>query len=124
MIVLDNVCKKCNRICNTIHFQQNFENWTSGNDDIDEFIQNTQLSTHDDASNVLEWIPYNRFYNIKSIIENKFGKVYRAKWIDGDISHWDNYSKNWKRKNSNKFVILKNLNNLKNISSEFMNKVF
>jgi hypothetical protein len=30
--------------CNSKRFQQNFGNWTSGNDDIDKFIQNTQLS--------------------------------------------------------------------------------
>src|SRR5690349_17261192 len=29
--------------CNAKHFQQNFKNWTSGNHDIDEFIQNSQL---------------------------------------------------------------------------------
>ena len=29
--------------CNANHFQQNFKNWTSGNHDVDEFIQNTQL---------------------------------------------------------------------------------
>src|SRR5688572_22357196 len=29
--------------CNTKHFQQNFQNWTSGNHDIDEFIQKAQL---------------------------------------------------------------------------------
>ena len=40
-------CEECNRkntsfewckVCNAKHFQQNFENWTSGNDNIDKFI--------------------------------------------------------------------------------------
>src|SRR5436853_2136183 len=29
--------------CTTRHFQQNFNNWTSGDHNIDEFIQNAQL---------------------------------------------------------------------------------
>ena len=37
MIVL--ACEKCNKICNAIHFQRNFKNWTSGNNDIDKYIQ-------------------------------------------------------------------------------------
>jgi hypothetical protein len=67
------ICKECNkentadewcRSCNAKRFQQNFENWTSGNDDIDKFIQHTQLSATD-YDKVLEWIPYDRFYDIK-----------------------------------------------------------
>src|SRR5436190_1096388 len=48
------LCKECKQpntdsrykwcqSCNAKHFQQNFQNWTSGNHDIDEFIQKTQL---------------------------------------------------------------------------------
>jgi hypothetical protein len=47
MAVFDiNKCKKCKDTCYTIHFQHNFENWTSGNNNIDKFIQSTQLSAH------------------------------------------------------------------------------
>ena len=34
------------RICN---FQRNFKNWTSGNNDVDKFIQKTQLKSIDDC---------------------------------------------------------------------------
>ena len=46
------LCKECKQPntgsywcqpCNAKRFQQNFQNWTSGNHDIDEFIQKTQL---------------------------------------------------------------------------------
>src|SRR4051794_6926063 len=46
------LCKECKqpntdyywcRPCFAKHFQQNFKNWTSGNRDIDEFIQKSQL---------------------------------------------------------------------------------
>jgi hypothetical protein len=42
------LCKKCKQpntgddrcmYCNSIYFQSNFKNWTSGNNDVDEFIQ-------------------------------------------------------------------------------------
>src|SRR3984957_17947019 len=34
--------------CNGKRFQQNFQNWTSGNHDIDELIQRTQLKVKND----------------------------------------------------------------------------
>ncbi|GBB88559.1 hypothetical protein RclHR1_01510010 [Rhizophagus clarus] len=123
MMVLNIKCKKCNQICNAIHFQQNFESWTSINDDIDKFIQDIQLSAHDDYNvynNVLEWIPYTRFNNINHIIERE---VYKANWIDGYISEWDKCDQNWKRENQNMLVILKILNDPKNIKLEYTNEI-
>jgi hypothetical protein len=108
MFVLDNICKECNHVCNAIYFQLNIDNWTSGNNDIDKFIQDTQLSAHhDNAEMALEWIPYDRFCNIKYITKNMFGEIYKANWIDGCIDKWDYKNKNWKRKDHNMFVNLK-----------------
>ena len=123
MVVLNGICEICNYTCKTIYFQQNFENWTSDNNDIDKFIQDNQLSAHDNAVKVLEWIPYSRFYDIKYIAKGEFGKVYRANWIDGCIDQWDDKSQNWKRNNQNMFVNLKSLNNPTNITLEFVNEV-
>ncbi|PKK69001.1 hypothetical protein RhiirC2_781558 [Rhizophagus irregularis] len=124
MIVMNYDCKMCDSICNTIHFQHKFIDWTSGNNDIDKFIQDTQLSAHDDIDKaLLEWIPYDRLYNIKYIAEDEFGKVYRANWIDGYITNWDSKNQNWKREDYNMFVNLKNLNNSKNVTIEFTNKI-
>src|SRR6266542_1429240 len=53
-------CKKCN----AKRFQQDFPNWTSGNESIDRFIQEIQLNSRNNYK-VLEWIPYNRLENIK-----------------------------------------------------------
>ena len=125
------LCKECNqentsrdwcKACNAKHFQQNFENWTSGNVDIDKFIQDTQLSANY-YDKVLEWIPYDRFHNIEYIAKGGFGKVYKANWIDGYITNWDNKNQNWNRCDSNKFVALKSLNNSKNVTSDFINEV-
>src|SRR5947209_5118170 len=52
--------KLCNP-CNSKHFQNDFNNWTSGNNEIDKFIQDVKRN----ASNswqVIEWIPKNNFY--------------------------------------------------------------
>src|SRR5580704_5870176 len=99
------LCEECNqentgyywcKACNAKHFQQNFKNWNSGNVDIDKFIQDAQLLA-DNFYRVLEWIPYDRFRNIKYIAKGGFGKVYNANWIDGYIWNWDNEDQSWKR---------------------------
>ena len=121
MTVSNDKCKICNdHICNAIYFQQNFENWTSGNNYIDKFIQDTQLSAHNNVEEALEWIPYNRFNNIKYIAKCEFGEVYSANWIDGYIDNWDDKSQDWIRKDQNMFV---NLKILKNITIGFMKEV-
>ena len=124
MMVLNDKCKECNYMCNAIRFKQNFVDWTSGNDYIDKFIQDTQLSVH--VSNykiheeVLEWIPYDRFNNI---IKSRFGETYKANWINGCIHEWDNVNQKWKRNRNNMIVIFKILNDPKNITLEFMSEV-
>ena len=125
------LCEECNqentsyewcKACNAKHFRQKFEKWTSGNVDIDKFIQDTQLSANN-YKKVLEWIPYDRFYDIEYIAKGGFGKVYKANWIDGYILNWDIKNQNWERYDSNKFVALKSLNNSKNVTLEFLNEV-
>jgi hypothetical protein len=123
MMVLDNKCQMCNKICNTIYFQQNFRNWTSDNNDIDKFIQDTQLSAHDSVKEALEWIPYDRLYEIKCIVKDEFRKAYRANWIGGEIICWDYEKQKWKRNYRSISVILSNLDYSKDITSELMKMV-
>src|SRR3984885_3814459 len=63
------LCKECKQpntgykwcqSCNGKRFQQNFQNWTSGNHNIDEFIQKTQLKARN-RKEAIEWVEYNRF---------------------------------------------------------------
>src|ERR1043165_7238339 len=55
------LCEKCNqpknnnRWCRICTFQQNFQNWTSGNHDVDEFIQKAQLNAENEEE-IIEWI--------------------------------------------------------------------
>src|SRR5437764_3792586 len=85
----------CNQ-CNAKQFQKDFLNWTSGNNYIDNFIQETQLNAKRPWE-VLEWIPYNRLTNIKYLAKGGFSTVYNAIWLDGYITDWDNGKKQWKR---------------------------
>jgi hypothetical protein len=128
MMVFNDICVKCKGECNSLYFQRDFKNWTSDNSDIDKFIQSTQLSVHNKVSDALEWISYDKFYNIRYIAEDKFDKMYRANWIDGCIDDknqysWDDESQNWNRVKPNMFVNLKILNDPASIVSEFINKV-
>ncbi|RIA80700.1 hypothetical protein C1645_838243 [Glomus cerebriforme] len=77
----------CNT-CNTKCFQQNFKNWTSGNDGINKFIQHIQLSAKQ-YYKVLEWIPYDRLHDIKYIAKGGFGKI-----LDDDKYKYPIYEKN------------------------------
>jgi hypothetical protein len=124
------ICEQLNtgenwcQTCNSKRFQEKFNKWTSGNKDVDKFIQNNQL-TAKNYYQLLEWIPYERFYKIEYIAEGGFGKVYKANWKDGYISHWDTNKNQWRRhsQNRNDFVALKSLDNSQNVRLEFLNEV-
>ena len=109
----------CNQ-CNAKRFQQDFPNWTSGNNYIDNFIQESQLNAQS-FTHVLEWIPYNRLTNIKYLAKGGFSTVYNAIWLDGRID-WDYDKKQWSRWSNDK-VVIKSLNNSSNINEEFLNEV-
>src|SRR5581483_6952801 len=105
------------RICNAKRFQQNFKNWTSGNNDVDKFIQKVQLKANYFLE-LTEWIEYDRFENIEYLAKGGFGTVFKAIWKDGP---WeiDYYSKQLKRTGKTK-VALKCLHNSRNITAEFL----
>jgi len=128
----ENWCQKCN----AKRFQQDFPNWTSGNEFIDKGIQKAQLNAKN-YEGVLEWIPYNKFEDIKKI-ENMNGNVDKAIWLDGNIRKWSYDEGKWTRHNrewnydEKKWiynitkidVALKSLNKSSNLSDEyFFNKL-
>ncbi|RHZ54912.1 hypothetical protein Glove_421g15 [Diversispora epigaea] len=100
--------------CNSKHFQNDFNNWTSGNDKIDKFIQDAQLNVNDKWK-VIEWIPYDRFKYVKQIGKGGFGTIHYAKWIDGEIEKWDIENQRWER-HDNKEVALKKFDNFVNFN--------
>ncbi|RHZ89164.1 hypothetical protein Glove_18g52 [Diversispora epigaea] len=62
-------------------FQNEFDKWTSGYREIDEFIQKIQLNAN----------------KHQEIIEGGFGIVFKAKWLDRLICSWDYKLENWER---------------------------
>ncbi|GES91743.1 kinase-like domain-containing protein [Rhizophagus clarus] len=149
------ICPGCNRPntfrnwckeCYSKKFQQNFGNWTSGNEQIDKFIKESQLNARN-WSELLEWIPYNRLRNIKYLAQGGFSTVYKAIWLDGKVRHWDYEKQGWNRsaykideqyyedasnsqiKNPLKIdekygypIVLKSLNDSSNLNEDFLNE--
>jgi len=107
--------------CNSKRFQDEFKNWNSGNEDINEFIQKQQLETKSEYK-IVEWIPYEKFNSVKHIADGGFGKVYKAKWDEGPIIGWDKDSKKWQRWDGEE-VVLKSLNDSQNLTEEFLKEV-
>jgi hypothetical protein len=122
------LCKKCKQPKNNPHwcricaFQQNFKIWTSGNHDIDEFIQKTQLKAKG-YRKVLEWIEYDRFENVEYLAKGGFGTTYKAIWNDGYIFYWDSKKNQFTRRKHDEKGHPVALKCLQNTTVEILRKV-
>ena len=85
------VCPECNKPntgfawcnkCDPGKFLK--EGKTSGNPEIDNLIYVSQLKAKS-YKYVLEWIPYDRFQDIKPIGEGGFANIFSATWLDGKL---------------------------------------
>ncbi|RHZ49231.1 hypothetical protein Glove_527g15 [Diversispora epigaea] len=116
-------CPECNqewngywcKPCNSKHFQNDFNNWTSGNDKIDKLIQDAQLNDARNDLRVIEWIPYDRFKDVKQIGRGGFGTIHYARWIDGNIEKWNFENLQWERWGEEE-VVLKKFDNFVNFN--------
>ena len=109
-------CEKCDEYPNIFKRCRSYQ--TSGNKQIDDFIQEKKLSTNWSNHDIgFEWISYNQLSYIKEI--GKDAKTYSATWIDGPL-YYDNME--WIRKSDTK-VILKCLYNSPDIIDKFLNEV-
>ncbi|RIA84367.1 kinase-like domain-containing protein [Glomus cerebriforme] len=124
------ICGECNepgtgrrwcQPCNAKRFKENFKNWTSGNKNIDEFIQQSQLNAVY-YRKFLEWIPFENFENVTYITRGGFSKIYSADWPEGFIRFWDIEDQEWNR-DPNIKVALKSLDNSFDISTDFLNEI-
>jgi hypothetical protein len=124
------ICENCNQECLAIlyceycvrnYLKENFKNWTSGNDDIDNLIQKCQKETHD-PNFVVQWIPFNNLENIKYLTKGGFSEIYTASWINGYYEEWDSHTQQLKR--SKTFdVILKKLENVESANRSWFDEV-
>ena len=122
-------CKYCDKIYTDVmrkwcqqRKKSELTNWISGNEKIDDLIQEMKLNATDSTNSVtFEWIPYNQFINIKEIGKGGFATIYSAIWKDGILKY--NSDKKEHERIPNKEVALKCLDDSQNISSEFLNEV-
>jgi len=124
------ICGECNepgtgknwcQPCNSKRFKDNFKNWTSGNKDVDEFIQYSQTNAVHHKQ-CLEWIPFEKFKEVDYVTKGGFGKIYSATWSEGFIRYWDIENQKWNREKNVK-VALKSLYNSSNINADFFDEV-
>ncbi|RHZ88972.1 hypothetical protein Glove_19g307 [Diversispora epigaea] len=84
---------------NSKHFQNDFNKQTSGNDKIDKLIQDAQINDNDKWE-VMEWIPFDIFKDVKQIGRGGFGTIHHAsltsilKWVSRILVHWREESTN------------------------------
>src|SRR5437764_618778 len=64
-----------------------FTNWTSGDENVDDFIQKMRSKFNIPLDKVFEWIPYNQFNDIEGIGISHIAKVYSATWKDGPLNY-------------------------------------
>ncbi|RGB29948.1 kinase-like domain-containing protein [Rhizophagus diaphanus] len=97
----------------------------SGNKVIDDFIKYTQSNYAIIEGGKMEYIPYDQFINIKFIAEGGFSKIYKATWVDGPINNWNMIKDDHWNITREKYctVVLKKLNNSKNITSKELNEL-
>ncbi|RHZ55109.1 hypothetical protein Glove_420g28 [Diversispora epigaea] len=122
------VCPECNKEykehwcqpCYSSRFKNDFDKWTSGNDIIDKFIQDTQLDA--DYWKVIEWIPYDKFQDIKQIAKGGNGTIYYAMWVEGCICNWDIENQQWERHDQFE-VVLKKFDGIVDINDDFLNEM-
>ncbi|GBC02391.1 hypothetical protein RclHR1_00460029 [Rhizophagus clarus] len=113
------ICENCNQECfATIYcefcvrnyLKTKFSSWTSNNYGIDILIQKCQMETLL-PRNIIEWIPYHKFKNIRFLTKGGFSEIYEADWIDGRYYKWDSKKQQLKRRGKHS-VILKKLGNV------------
>ncbi|RGB39593.1 kinase-like domain-containing protein [Rhizophagus diaphanus] len=118
------LCGNCKRprknyyFCNCF-FRQNFKNCTSGNHDVNEFIQKAQLEAKNER-HIIEWIEYDKFKDVEYLAKGGFGTTFKAVWKDGPWKFNNDYQ--LKRKGETK-VALKCLHNSQDITTVFLKEV-
>ena len=124
------ICENCKQECLATlyceycirnYLKENFSNWKSENDDINNLIQKCQMETLEPRA-IMEWIPYSNLYDIKYLTKGGCSEIYTADWIDGRYDKWDSKEKKLTRIGTHK-VILKRLENVENANRSWFDEV-
>ena len=128
------ICKDCQKNCLATtycehcirnYLKENFSNWTSGNNNIDNLIQQCQMETLK-PNNIVEWIPYSNLQNIKYLTKGGCSEIYTANWVNGRYSEWDSKKQQLIREypNSSQYVVLKRLENVESANRSWFDEVY
>ena len=71
---------------------------------------------------VIEWIPYNKFFNIEYLTKGGFSNIYTAGLADGAYYGWDSEERKLKRL-GDQLVILKKVKNVENATQSWLKEV-
>src|SRR5437016_3749233 len=124
------ICENCNQECLATLFcehcvrnylKANFSNWTSGNNEIDNLIQECQMKALM-PDMIPEWIPYNNLRNVKYLTKGGYSEIYTADWIVGYYEKWDSKKKQLVRFGY-QAVILKKLENVESANRSWLEEV-
>ncbi|GBB87991.1 hypothetical protein RclHR1_01450019 [Rhizophagus clarus] len=126
---LENIDKECDEAiferCKSrqiIYLKENWTNCNSRNEKIDDLIRDMRLKIDIFDDIIFEWVSYDQFYDIKEISKVDIATaVYSATWKDGPL-YYDINEKIYKRRQVNKKVNLKCLDNSQDITYEFLNE--
>jgi hypothetical protein len=125
------ICENCQEECLATlyceycirnYLRTKFSTWTSGNNDIDNLIQNCQLETIS-PDHIVEWIPYDDLQDIKYLTKGGFSEIYTADWINGSYEEWD-YDENQLKRFGEQQVVLKKLENVESANRSWFEEVF
>jgi len=123
-------CNKCkltkysDRFCEgciSLQLQSLFTTWTSGNNIVDNFIQQCQMKSSLPYY-ILEWIPFEQFIKVTKLTEGGFSSIFTATWTRGRIVDYDENKKEFSYF-GDQLVVLKSLNDSSNPGKSFFDEV-
>ncbi|KAG9303170.1 hypothetical protein G9A89_001786 [Geosiphon pyriformis] len=107
-------CDNCMRML----LRNGFEEWNSGSQVINRFIQKCQMGKPFPKF-IVEWIPFEDFIGVTYKTRGGFGEVFTAIWNRGRIVGWDMQHGTFKRQ-PNVPVVMKSVFNSRNPSEDFI----
>ncbi|CAG8628902.1 1317_t:CDS:2 [Funneliformis caledonium] len=109
--------------CEISALKENFRKWTSGNLDIDNFIQYTQSN----ATGIVDYLEYIDFEKLEFVEKaNKrdaASTIYSAIWIEGPRWLWEKDAEIWSRNGPTK-VALKKINNAPYMREDYLKQLY
>ena len=123
-------CNKCKSVrysdrfcegCISLQLKSLFTTWTSGNNIVDNFIQQCQMKSSL-PRHILEWIPFEQFDDITKLTEGGFSSIFTAIWTRGEIVDYDENKKEFSYF-GRQLIVLKSLNDSSNPGKAFFDEV-